>query len=121
MPCSRSIVASVLAALGCAAHAADLDLSLKSRAVAAAASPKAAAAAFAPGSDPWTRSPPNEARERGGPRASCEYSTRDICYDLTQARVVYRPARRYMPSVGGLTPENVSLRRHRIIFTYSFR
>ena len=44
-----------------------------------------------------------------------EFSANDLCYDLADARIVYRPARKYMPSVDGLKAENVSLRHNRIV------
>jgi hypothetical protein len=55
---------------------------------------------------------------RGG---TCQHSGQDLCYDLADRRIVYRPIRQYMPRVDGLTPENVSLRRNAIIIKYSFR
>ena len=58
---------------------------------------------------------------RSGPRASCEHSASDLCYDLDDRRIVYRPARQYMPSVKGLVAENISVRRDSIHFRYSFR
>lgn len=55
------------------------------------------------------------------PRAACEAHARDLCYDLVDRRIVYRPVRRYMPRFDGLTPESVSLRSDRVNFRYSFR
>jgi len=115
--------AAVLALLAAAsAHAADgIDLSMKSRAVASAASTRPGPAPFAAGRDPWPELLLREEQARRGPRGNCEYTTADLCYDLVASRVVYRPARRYMPELGGLTPEGVSVRSHRIVFRYSFR
>ena len=56
-----------------------------------------------------------------GLRGACEHSTSDLCYDLSDRRIVYRPVRQYMPKLDGLTAENVSLRRDMIRFKYSFR
>ena len=45
----------------------------------------------------------------------------DVCYDAAEGRVVYRGARRYMPSWSGMQPEGLSLRRDRLVLRYSFR
>jgi hypothetical protein len=58
---------------------------------------------------------------RQGPRGACEHSASDLCFDLADGRIVYRPARQYMPKLDGLTAENVTLRRNGIRFRYSFR
>jgi hypothetical protein len=67
---------------------------------------------------PGTPSPQSGYR---GPRAACEHSGSDLCYDLADRRIVYRPARRYMPQLDGLTAESVSLRRDGVRLRYSFR
>src|ERR1700730_1227554 len=126
----RSIVATViLASLAFAAQANDgVELSLKSRASAFASAAASAsvkqgdAAPFTYGRDPMPQLLLlDELERRGGPRGSCEFSARDLCYDIADARVVYRPARAYMPRINGLTPENVTFRANRIILKYSFR
>lgn len=122
--CRSPWIAAVLAALGLSAHAAEgVDLSMKSMAVASAAATPArqTQAPFAGRRDPWAELMVREEQELRGPRGGCEVSSSDLCYDLADARVVYRPARRYMPALGSLTPENVSLRPNRIVFKYSFR
>ena len=62
-----------------------------------------------------------EELERRAPAAGCDSSATDLCYDLKEARLVYKPARAYMPSVPGLRAESISLRHDRIVFKYSFR
>ena len=52
-------------------------------------------------------------------RSSCE-SNRDLCYDPSAGRIVYKPARQYMPDLPGLQPESVSVKRDKIVFKYSF-
>lgn len=52
-------------------------------------------------------------------RSSCQ-SDRDLCYDPNSGRIVYKPARQFMPDIPGLRPENISVRRDRIVFRYSF-
>ena len=120
-------IAILLAAPALAARAAEpvVDLSMRAKAVASSGPVKASSAPFtapaAAGRDPWPELALHEEQEMRGPRGSCEYSTRDVCYDVADARLVYRPARRYMPRIGELTPENVQLRPNRIVFKYSFR
>jgi len=52
-------------------------------------------------------------------QSSCE-AGRDLCYDRQSGRIVYRAARQYMPDIPGLQPENISVKRDRIVFKYSF-
>jgi hypothetical protein len=52
-------------------------------------------------------------------QSSCE-SGRDLCYDRQSGRIVYRAARQYMPDIPGLQAENISVKRDRIVFKYSF-
>ena len=61
-----------------------------------------------------------ELDSRGGPRAGCEVTTRDLCYDVRDGKIVYRRARDYMPRIGGLTPESISVKRSGVTFKYSF-
>jgi hypothetical protein len=119
----RSIAFTVLAFLALAARANDgVELSLKNRALASAgASVKQADAPFTYGRDPMPQLLLLEEQERRGPRGSCEFSARDLCYDLADGRVVYRPARQYMPAIDGLKAENVTFRTNRIVVRYSFR
>ena len=62
-----------------------------------------------------------ELDRRGVARSACDYNSTSVCYDLTDRRVVYRPARKYMPQVDGLRPESISLRHNTLVFKYSFR
>ena len=121
----RLIVATaVLASLAFTAQANDaLDLSLKSKAVASAAVPlsKQAEAPFVTGRDPLPFILMRDEQERRGPQGSCEAAARDLCFDVASGRVVYRAARKYMPTFDGLTAESVSLRANRITFKYSFK
>ena len=52
-------------------------------------------------------------------RSSC-HSDRTLCYDPGSGRIVYKPARQYMPDIPGLTRENVSVKRDRVTLRYSF-
>jgi hypothetical protein len=120
-------VAAILAAPGLAPANDALDATLKSRAIASAAA--AAEATSPPGSVPapfvQNREPMPQWLARNEPprraSASCQHSTQDLCYDLAEARIVYRPVRHYMPKIEGLTAESVSLRHHKLVVRYSFR
>ena len=52
-------------------------------------------------------------------RSSCE-SDRSLCYDPTSGRIVYKPARQFMPEIPGLKRENISVKRDKIVLRYSF-
>lgn len=114
---------SALLALASAAQASDgLDLSTKSRSLAAASSTHGATAPFvARARDPLPELMLRDEREGPGQRGGCEHSARDLCYERSDGRFVYRPAREFMPRIDGLTPESVSLRHNRLILRYSFR
>jgi hypothetical protein len=50
---------------------------------------------------------------------SCD-GERSLCYDPNSRRIIYKPARALMPEIPGLRRENISLKRDRITFKYSF-
>ena len=135
-PMRRSIALPVILSLAFAAEANDTgEISLRSKALASAASaisapsfpmpaqssPRRGDAPTASGRDPLAQLLLLEEQEDRSPKAACETTARDFCYDLAQRRVVYRAARQYMPSVAGLSPEGVSLRHNRVVLTYSFK
>jgi hypothetical protein len=120
----RSIAITATLALALAAQANDgVELSLRNKALASAGSVvKHADAPFANGRDPMPQLLRLEEAERsGGPRGACDYTSKDLCYDLADGRIVYRAARTYMPGVSGLTADSVSLRHNRIVVKYTFR
>lgn len=51
--------------------------------------------------------------------SSCN-SDRALCYDPNSGRIVYKPARQYMPDIPGLQRENISVKRDKIVLRYSF-
>ena len=61
---------------------------------------------------------PHPEARRGSP-SSCEGRS-DFCYDPTNGHIVYKPARELMPDIPGLKRENISVKRDRIVFRYSF-
>ena len=119
----RIVATAVFATLALAVQAADgVELSLRTKALAANSVAPKSDAPFTAGRDPLPQLLLAEEQESRGPKGvGCEFSARDVCYDLTSGRVVYRGARAYMPKVEGLTPESVSLRHNRIVFKYSFK
>ena len=118
----------LLAPQGFDAYASDaVESILKQRSIAEASAPAriSTLAPFTSARDPLPELMLREEQERRvvsrGGGSTCQYSGQDLCYDLADRRIVYRPVRRYMPKFEGLTPENVSLRHDRIVIKYSFR
>jgi hypothetical protein len=60
--------------------------------------------------------PRRDARQERS-RSACGVETA-LCYDA--GHIVFKPARRVMPDIPGLTRENISVKRDRIILRYSF-
>lgn len=61
---------------------------------------------------------PHPESRRGSP-SSCDGQS-SLCYDPTNGHIVYKPARSFMPDIPGLQRENISVKRDRIVFRYSF-
>jgi len=101
-----------------------VDLSNRARSSAAASavgvSVKQAEAPFR-NRDPLPELLMHEEQERRGPSGGCQHNSTALCYDLADRRVVYRPARAYMPQFEGLRAESVSLRHNKVVLKYSFR
>jgi hypothetical protein len=94
-------------------------LELRPKAALMAAVPHGSAPFVVPATEPeLSFAPPRNAREAQGP-SSCT-ADRDLCYDANAGHIVFKPARQYMPELPGMTPENISLKRDRIVFRYSF-
>ena len=53
------------------------------------------------------------------PKPGCSKSA-SLCYEADSGRIVFKPARQFMPEIPGLQRENISIKRDRIIFRYSF-
>ena len=106
---------------GSAASAEDsAALTLKPKAAIATAVPHRWAPYVQPSGEP-EREPlfaPKDLRENQS-RSSCE-SGRDLCYDGSSGRIVYKPARQFMPGIPGLQAESISLKRDRLVLKYSF-
>jgi hypothetical protein len=114
-------IAAMLGCLGGFARADGVDLSMKPKAIAAAIGTKSAATApYAAGRDGWPDLAALEQVPAAGYQSACDRSQHVLCYDAAEGRLVYRGGRDYMPRIGELRPESVSLRRNRLVFRYSF-
>lgn len=85
------------------------------------AAPRGSAPFVFPAADDAQLSFTPQARDprRARSRSSCD-SDRVLCYDPDSGRIVYKPARALMPDIPGLTRENISVKRDRIVLRYSF-
>ena len=120
-----AIVFSILTAgLAFSAEASEgVDLSMKSKGMAAASSAapsKNAEAPFRVARDPLPELLMNAEQERRGPSGACQNAATALCYDVADGKIVYRGARQYMPKIDGLQAESMSLRRGRLTLKYSF-
>ena len=61
---------------------------------------------------------PHPESRRGAP-SSCDGDS-SLCYDPSNGHIIYKPARTLMPDIPGLQRENISVKRDRIVFRYSF-
>ena len=107
-----------------AAASEGVDLSIKSKSMAASSTEMLSKSAPAPflrhARDPLPELLMREEEERHGPAGACENGTSSVCYDMASGKIVYRGARSYMPKIDGLKAESISLRRNRLTLKYSF-
>ena len=73
-----------------------------------------------PSSDAELELLPRRDERQEAMRSSCS-GDRSLCYDPASGRIVYKPARALMPEIPGLQRENISVKRDRIVFRYSFQ
>src|SRR4051812_9370261 len=106
------------------------ELSMRSKSIAAASFVVVTAAAPKTVEAPFVASRPRDIvpelllREELDARAApstCDTGSFDLCYDMRDGRIVYKPARRYMPEVPGLRAESISVKRDRVVLRYSFK
>ena len=98
-----------------------LNLQLKPKLLAAQSSAPAPFAAV-PVEDGHPLDLAPAAPQHNGSRSACGVDS-SWCYDMGEngRTLVYKPARNFMPHFNGLTAENISVKRDRIVFRYSFR
>lgn len=97
-----------------------LKLKPKAALVAAPAPAQARHAPFVvPSDEPELELVPRPDARQEASRSSCS-GDRSLCYDPGSGRIVYKPARALMPDLPGLQPENISVKRDRIVLRYSF-
>lgn len=60
----------------------------------------------------------HEAERQASP-SSCKREA-SLCYDGESGHIVFKPARNFMPDIPGMTRENISVKRDRIVFRYTF-
>lgn len=103
-----------------AAAAESKPLTLKPKsAIAAAASHNAAPFVNPALGEPELDLAPRRDERADQSRSSCD-SDRAFCYDPGSGRIVYKPARQFMPDLPGMQRENISVKRDRIVLRYSF-
>ncbi len=54
---------------------------------------------------------PNACAKKGG----------SLCYDYRTGRSVYKPMRKLLPGIPGMTPHNLSIRRDKLVAHYTFK
>jgi hypothetical protein len=112
--------------LPCVARAADegkpLNLQLKPKALLASGSDAPAPFAARPVEDGHPLDLAPAIAQHDGGRSACAMDS-SWCYDMSDGgrSLVYKPARNFMPHFNGLTAENISVKRDRLVFRYSFR
>ena len=52
---------------------------------------------------------------------SCSHNSSSLCFDYRTGRAVYKPMRKLLPSIPGMTPQNLSIRRDKIVAQYTFK
>lgn len=94
-------------------------LVLKPKAALVTTAPHSYAPFVAPAAEPELDLLPRRDERHDQSRSSCN-SDRALCYDPASGRIVYKPARQFMPDLPGLQRENISVKRDRIVLRYSF-
>jgi hypothetical protein len=115
--------AAVVAAVPRAAGATDAkpqpQLQLKPKAAISAVATHNSAPFVIPSAEPELDLLPRRDERLEQSRSSCS-GDRSLCYDPNSGRIVYKPARMLMPDIPGMQRENISVKRDRIVFRYSF-
>jgi hypothetical protein len=96
-----------------------LDLRAKSAISLVTAAPHGFAPFVSPAAEPELDLLPHRDPREDQSRSSCN-TDRALCYDPNSGRIVYKPARQFMPEIPGLQRENISVKRDKIVLRYSF-
>lgn len=105
---------------GEAAEAQPPVLKLKPKAaIVSTISERSAPFAAWPSAEPALELVPRPDPRQEASNSSCS-GERSLCYDPGSGKIVYKPARNFMPDIPGLRRENISVRRDRIVFRYTF-
>jgi len=116
------VAALFLAALPRGARAAapgePQPLQLTSKSAISVAPSHSSAPFVSPRAEPEVDFVPRQERVRRSP-SSCERQV-TLCYDENAGHLVFKPARALMPGLPGMQAENISVKKDRIVFRYSF-
>ena len=74
---------------------------------------------ISPAAEPELDLLPHRDERQDQSRSSCA-TDRALCYDPGSGRIVYKPARQFMPEIPGMQRENISVKRDKIVLRYSF-
>lgn len=96
-----------------------LQLKPKAAFTTAATLPHGSAPFVVPAAEPDLDLLPRRDARLEASRSSCSGQS-SLCYDPHSGRIVYKPARNFMPDIPGLQRENISVKRDRIVLRYSF-
>ena len=62
--------------------------------------------------------PPNDVRSIPN---GCAQNQASLCFDYRSGHAMYKPMRRLLPPIPGMTPHNLSIHRDKIVAEYSFK
>lgn len=121
IPFALALAAAPASAEGFEAPAQSAPLKLRPKAAifSGTAAPRTQAPFVASVREPELELMPRHDERAQSKRWSCNGESA-LCYDPDSGRVVYKPARNYMPEIPGLQRENISVKRDRIVLRYSF-
>ena len=51
----------------------------------------------------------------------CARNSASLCYDYRSGRAIYKPTRRLLPAIPGMTPHNLAVHRNKVVAQYTFK
>ena len=51
----------------------------------------------------------------------CDQNGGSLCYDYRSGRALFKPMRKLLPEIPGMTPHNLSIHRNKIVAQYTFK